>query len=174
MKRSEILTLLPEIFQRTAHEGNLLTMLLDVMEQMHAPDEAVLATLDRYFDPYRAPDAFVPFLATWVELGELLREVPEGVVPEVREPFPGGIGRLRSLIATAAYLSQWRGTRQALLRFLETATGATGFLIDEELRPYHLVITAPATTKQYALLLQKIIELEKPAYVTYELVFTAD
>ena len=179
MKRDEILTLLPEIFQRTAREGNPLTLVLDVMEQMHAPDEDVLAEMDRYFDPHRAPDAFVPLLATWVDLADLLRDIPPGVL-SAPEPLPTGIGRLRELIAAAAYLSQWRGTRQGLLRFLETATGVRGFTIEEQvkdpagrIRPYRLRIVAPAATKPYQPLLETIIELEKPAYVTYELAFAA-
>lgn len=177
MKRDEILTLLPEIFQRTARPDNPLTVMLDVMEQMHAPDEEILTGLDRFFDPLRAPDAFVPLLATWVDLGEILREAPEGVRP-APEPLPTGIGRLRELVAAASYLSQWRGTARGLLRFLETATGVRGYLIQEQvadeeghIRPYHLRIVAPAATLAYRPLLETIIELEKPAYVTYELTF---
>jgi phage tail-like protein len=178
MKRDDILDLLPEIFQRTAHENSPLTRLLDVMEGLHEPDEAILTELDRFFDPYRAPDAFVPMLATWVDLGELVREMPETPTGPPVEPLATGIGRLRALVASAAYLSQWRGTRLGLRRFLETATGAQGFELDEAVRdeagavrPYHVRVVAPAKTAPYRPLLEKIIELEKPAYVTFELTF---
>jgi hypothetical protein len=87
---------------------------------------------------------------------------------------------LRELVAAAAYLSKWRGTSKGLHHFLETATGASGFTIDEHVRdkdgrerPYHIKVLAPAETAPYESLLRRIIALEKPAYVTYELEFTA-
>lgn len=184
MKQSEILQLLPEIFQRTAAPENPLTVLLAVMEQLHAPAEGVLDGLDRFFDPRRTPDKFVAFLATWVDLASLLRDMPATGAPTTSaaplDALSTGTGRLRELVAAAAYLSQWRGTRQGLLRFLETATGLTGFEINEaviekgQAIPYHLLITAPAPARPYRSLLDRIIALEKPAYVTYELIFAPD
>lgn len=184
MKQSEILQLLPEIFQRTAAPENPLTVLLGVMEQLHAPAEGVLDGLDRFFDPRRTPDKFVAFLATWVDLALLLRDMPasDNLTANAApwDALSTGTGRLRELVAAAAYLSQWRGTRQGLLRFLETATGLTGFEINEavvekgQVVPYHLLITAPARAQPYRSLLDRIITLEKPAYVTYELAFAAE
>jgi hypothetical protein len=81
------------------------------------------------------------------------------------------------LAATAATLSRWRGTRKGLSLFLETATGMKGFEVDEEVReegkikPFHLRITAPGELIAHRMLIQRIIELEKPAYVTYQLEF---
>jgi hypothetical protein len=57
--------------------------------------------------------------------------------------------------------------------------GVSGFEIDEQVvdestgqvRPYHILIRAASETKQFLPLLEKIIEMEKPAYVTYELEF---
>ena len=178
MKQSEIAGLLPEIFRRTLQPGSLIDALLAVMEALHEPSEEVLATLDRYFDPYRTPERYVPFLAMWVDLSPLLRDVSEISEPEAQS-LPSGNGRLRELIALAADLSQWRGTRYGLQRFLETATGIGGFEINEQVadpatgqvRPYHMLIRASPETRQFQLLLEKIIEMEKPAYVTYELVF---
>jgi phage tail-like protein len=193
MKRDEIARLLPGIFQRTIHPGNPLSTLLAVMEALHEPSEDVLERLDTFFDPYRAPDDFIPFLAAWVDLERLLTESPEaraahaaraaartGVRPATAAPppLPTGLGRLRELVAAAAYLSQWRGTARGLLRFLETATGVQGFEIDEQVlgrdgrpRPFHLRIRAPQETAAYRPMLERIVELEKPAYVTYELEF---
>ena len=189
MKQSEILQLLPEIFQRTTTPENPLMVLLEVMEHMHAPAEGVLDGLDRFFDPRRAPDKFVAFLATWVDLASLLRDSPASdesamdTATSMTAPLDAlstGTGRLRELVAAAAYLSQWRGTRQGLLHFLETATGLTGFEIDEavveknQVIPYHLLIIAPGRARPYQSLLHRIITLEKPAYVTYELAFAAE
>jgi phage tail-like protein len=178
MKRAEIERLLPGIFQRTSHPGSPLYALLEAMEALQAPSEAALRDLDTYFEPRRAPDAFVPYLAGWVDLQRLLAEAPSA--PDTPPPptFPTGLGRLRELIAQAAFLSQWRGTSRGLLRFLETATGAQGFAVDEQVpgenglpRPFHLRVRAPRETAPYRVLIERIIEVEKPAYVTYELVF---
>ncbi len=64
------------------------------------------------------------------------------------------------------------------MRFLETATGSQGFEIDEQVpgpngqpRPFHLLIRAPAQAARCATLVERIVEMEKPAYVTYELEF---
>ena len=52
MRREEALLMLPDVYQRTAvAEDNPLTVLLGVMEELHARDEAILAGLERYFDP---------------------------------------------------------------------------------------------------------------------------
>jgi phage tail-like protein len=187
MKRNEIEQLLPEVFRRTIRPGNPLDALLAVMAALHAPSEEVLAELDLYLDPYRTPDTFVPYLARWVDLQRFLAELPE---PEGEDqtsgaplsvPFAGGLGRLRDLITAAATLSKWRGTAKGLLRFLETATGVQGFEIDEAVpgpdgkpKPFHLRVQAPAKAKPYRAVIQRIIEMEKPAYVTYELTFSED
>jgi phage tail-like protein len=176
MKRADIARLLPEIFQRTVRADNPLGILLELMEQLQAPAETTLAELAQSFNPYQAPDAFVAFLATWVDLTALLRTLPEHFLM-TEEPLATGIGHLRHLVASAAYLSQWRGTRQGLLRFLTIATGVPGFQIDEvvteqgHVLPYHIQVIAPAATEPYRSLLERIIDMEKPAYITYTLIF---
>jgi phage tail-like protein len=167
-KEALILQLLPGVFQRAARPGNPLTALLSAMVALQAPDEEVLDNVDRYFDPYRAPDAFVPFLAGWVDLEPLLLESPEEREVTQANPLPSGLGRLRALIAIAAELSRWRGTARGLLQFLQTATGLTGFTITEP-KPFYIVVQAPAGSEAYRVLLERIIELEKPAYVQHEL-----
>lgn len=177
MKQNEIKHLLPEIFQRTVRSGGPLHTLLVIMEDQHAPSETILEELEKYFDPYRTPDRFVPYLARWMDLDRLL---PKSVEDDEAGPlhFPSGLGRLRELIAAAAFLSKWRGTRRGLRAFLETATGLDDFQILENVTgdnggqvPYHLDIQAPVDAKPYRELIQQIVEMEKPVYVTYELRF---
>jgi phage tail-like protein len=179
MKQNEIARLLPEVFRRTIYPGSPLAALLAVMEELHAPSEDVLEHLDDYFDPYRAPDRFVSFIAQWVDLGSLLGNTddPEASLLTL---FPTGLGRLRELVAAAAFLSKWRGTARGLLTYLEMATGVEGFEIDESVIdetghtiPFHLRIRAPAETEPYRELIERVIEIEKPAYVTYELDFAS-
>jgi phage tail-like protein len=164
MKSAEILRLLPGVFQRTARASSPLAALLSVMEALHAPSEQVLENLDALFDPRRAPDRFVPFLARWVDLDL---------------PVTTGLGRLRELAAAGVELSRWRGTARGLLLFLSTATGRQDFELDEKVpgpnglpRPFHIRVRAPGELAPHRPMLERIIELEKPAYVTYELHFT--
>ena len=163
MRSPDIQRLLPGVFQRTVLDGSPLAALLEVMETLHAPSEAVLARLESHFDPRRAPDRFVPFLARWVGMDL---------------PVTTGLGRLRELVAAAVEISRWRGTARGLRLFLTTATGRTDFEVDESVlgadgrpRPFHVRVRAPEAVAAHRLLLERIIEREKPAYVTYELHF---
>ena len=166
MQVSEIERLLPGVIQRTLEPGTPLSALLGLMSALHAPAEALLEDVETNFDPRRAPDRFVPFLAKWVNL-DLTEEPP--------------VGRLRELVALAFELSQWRGTARGLLRFLETATGLKGFAVEEQvtdaagkLRPFHVRLHAPAAAWPFRALVEEIIEREKPAHVTYELTFDTE
>lgn len=119
MKRSEIAELLPAVFQRTLNARNPLTGLLEVMESLQEPSEAVLARLDAIFDPRRTADEFVPFLAYWTNLTKLFDDSVKvkGEFDFSRANIATGVGRLRELTASAAYLSQWRGTQRAYCCF---------------------------------------------------------
>ena len=178
MKATEIRHLLPGVFQRTLRPETPLSALLGVMEALHAPSEAALADFPRVLDPRRTPDAFVPMLAAWLDLDRLFERPGRGADPSLARLMPSGLGRLRELTAIASELSKWRGTRRGLLLFLETATGLKGFEVDEQVpgddglpRPFHLRLHVPAGGERYRLLIRRIVESEKPAYVTYELQF---
>ena len=180
MKRAEIERLLPEVFQRTLRPGSPTQTIVALMEALHRPDEDVLASLDSAFSPYQAPDRFVPFLARWVDLDRFFPPLSPGSAAEQspRQPLPTGLGRLRELVLAATFLSQWRGTARGLCAFLETATGLQGYQIDEDIeaadglpRPFHIRVRAPQEAHQQRILIERIIEQEKPAYVTHELQF---
>jgi phage tail-like protein len=170
VRRSAIVPLLPENYQRAIQPQSPLSAVLDVMERLHAPSLAVLADLDEYFDARRAPDRFVPYLARWVDLGPLLDQLAQ----EAGSEFPSGNGRLRELVAAAAQLSKWRGTRRGLMTYLEVATGLRGFEIQErpDGRPFHLRVVVPVGGDVQKLLIERIVEQEKPIYTTHEVVYT--
>jgi phage tail-like protein len=177
MKKEQIKRLLPSVYQSTVTLGKPLFAILDVMETMHAPSESALDHLEVNINPYRAPDSFVSYLASWVDLERLL-DAPRTEGPRPTPSLSTGLGRLRELIRTAATLPQWRGTRKGLSLFLETATGLNGFEVDEhvvgndgKIKPFHLRIMAPKELAGHRILIERIIELEKPAFVTYELAF---
>lgn len=172
MRRPEIEGLLPNIYRLALHPLQTSTLepdqalgaALDAMEELHQPCEDVLDQLDAYVDPRRAPDRFVPYLASWLDLDWL---VPDGRVTI-------GADRHRELVATAMALAKWRGTSHGLAEFLHVATGLSGFIVDgapgdRAGRPFHVVITAPAAAIAQAALVERIVETEKAAFVTYEI-----
>jgi phage tail-like protein len=178
MKRRDIEQLLPGIFRLTLNrmEHNPLDAYLDIMELLHEPAEALMERLETYFDPYQGPDQFLPYLAGWVDLDQFWIDDPETVDPDSPPPFPTGAGRLRELLLSAAYLSKWRGTNKGLIRSLQIITGMDGFSIDERVpgddgqpKPFHIRVTIAQAANPYRPLIERVIQIEKPAYVTYEL-----
>ncbi|MEH0929034.1 phage tail protein [Micromonospora sp. CPCC 205558] len=165
MRRSAIERLLPAAYQRACVPGSVLWALLDVMEGLHAPDEAILAEVDALFDPYRAPDGLVVRLTRWVAMDHVVAS------PRPDAPLPLPVGRLRDLVANAALLARWRGTPYGIRRALELATGTSGFAIDEPAeRPFHVVVRVPAAAADQLPVITRIVEAEKPASATVEIV----
>ncbi|MFD6665462.1 phage tail protein [Micromonospora chalcea] len=165
MRRAAIERLLPAAYQRAAGRGSVLGALLDVMEALHAPDEAVLADVDALFGPYRTPDGFVAYLTRWVAMDHVV------AAPRADAPLPLPVGRLRDLVAHGALLARWRGTPYGMRTALELATGVTGFVLDEPPeRPFHLVVRVPPAAADRLALVTRIVEAEKPAAVTVEVV----
>jgi phage tail-like protein len=169
------------VFQRPLAPGTPLEAVLAVMEALHEPSEQILEDIDSIFDPLRTRPEFVPLLARWVDLAWTFdRHVLDPRLAGETGPLSTGLGRLRELVAAAPHLAQWRGTRLGLIRFLETATGVQGFAIDDapvtadgSPRPFHLIVHAPPEAAPYQALIRRIVEVEKPAYVTYDLQFPA-
>jgi hypothetical protein len=149
--------------------------------------------LEAWLNPRRAPDPFVPYLAGWVDLdrmtgldvmapedrragGVSARDAVAMAAATVAAMPVSGLSRLRELVASAAELARWRGTQRGLLQFLQTATGVTGFEVDEEprwpdgrLRPFHFVLHGPEEAAALRPLIERIVESEKPAYVTCDI-----
>ncbi|MEV6692002.1 phage tail protein [Micromonospora sp. NPDC051196] len=168
MRRAGIERLLPAAYQRACVPGSVLWALLEVMEGLHAPDEAVLAEVDALFAPYQAPGAMVAYLARWVAMDHLV------AAPRRDTPLPLPLSRLRDLVAHGAQLAAWRGTPYGLRTALELATGVTGFVLDEPAdRPFHVVVRVPAAAAGQVALIGRIVEAEKPAAVTAEIVVDA-
>jgi phage tail-like protein len=168
---------LPGIFRRTISEGSPLLALLSVMEALHEPSERILAALDEVFDPRRTRADFLPFLAHWVDLHHILiSQRGEAPAFSARQWSRIDSGRLRELVANAAYLSQWRGTAKGLRTFLEITTGETNFEIEEQVKgidgepmPFHFRVKVPKSLTSQLDLIEQIVRAEKPAYVTYQI-----
>jgi phage tail-like protein len=167
MRSEAIVRLLPAAYQRAARPGSVLSALLSVMDVLHAPSEQRLAAVAELFSPYRTPPEFVPFLAGWVGLDHTIG----GPQRSADAPLPLPVGRLRNLVAAAAEIAQWRGTAAGLRTVLETATGVPGFVVEEPAdRPFHVVIRVPAAAHPQLTLISRLVEAEKPAAVTCEVV----
>jgi phage tail-like protein len=183
MKSDKIQELLPQVFQRTARPDSPLQALLEAMEELTEPAEKTLAELDKYIDPYRAPEDFVVYLARWLDLqrffsSSVKRRLETG---EQVDPIPPGSGRLRELLITAARMLALRGTHRGLIAMLEIATGVEGFSVEESPTdesgqpiPFHIAVHLPPEAGQYRGFVRRIVEAEKPAYVTCELVQEED
>ena len=177
MEAALIAKLLPAVIRAGDREGSVLHAAIAVMEGFLAPAEAALAGLDRWFDPRRAPDAFLLMTAAWAGLEPYLDE---------RDPDRRGgqarlaidLGNLRELVVRAAAFGRLRGTRDALLQMLEIATGIKGFAVDEDPLgadgkpvPFHFQLRVPAAARGFRGIIARIVEREKPAYSTAEIVY---
>ena len=184
MNRKQLASLLPDVVRRTDRDGSPTRALLEIAVDLLAPVEAELDHVHDNFSARGTRDRFVGMLAQWLDVERLLRDADGTLL--AREPalaaaatLPSGLGRLRELVAAAADLARWRGTRRGLLRALERATGLGGFVVEETPesdvgpRAFFFRVTAPAQARRYAALVRRILELEKPAYVQCELRFAA-
>ena len=174
MDRARIARYLPENYQlAAADERGALSAILAVMEGMHAPAERVLRSLDSFVDPYRASDPFVLMQASWLGLDRYF-EWSGGSVGVGDARFAAGNDRLRLLIAELPSLVRSRGTRLALTRFLEVATGVPGFVIEDAndfgtTRTFHLIVHVPKDAVPLIDLVRRIVAGERPAHATYEI-----
>ncbi len=180
MRRASIERLLPLAYQRAVHDGSVLGALLDVMETMHAPDEAILAGVGDLYHAYRAPDPMVAFLARWVAMEHVVRAPgtsgglsPTRSAAAASSTGTGGIapGRLRDVVAQGAALAQWRGTPYGLHQLLRTVTGVDGIVVEEPAdRQFHLRVRVPPAAAAQFDLIARLVRAEKPAATTCEVV----
>lgn len=179
MDASRIARFLPETYRMALAPGEPLAALLGAMEALHAPSEAVLRQIDDYIDPLRAPDDFALMLASWLDLDRYL-DWTGGQKGAGQARYAAGLSHLRVLSTMAAHLMRWRGTRHALERFLCAATGIAGFTVEENPadangapRPFHIRVQAPAAARHLSDLVQRIVDAERPVYVTYDIEFSS-
>ena len=168
MRADRVALLLPEVIRRGAGPGTPLSALLDVMESMHQPAEAALLGLPAMLDPQATRDDFVPFLAGWVGLDDV---IPDGA------EFEAGSGRLRQLVATSAARARRRGTLDGLRETLAIATGRIDITVDDMVvgpgggvLPFHVDVVVPAGAVALLDLVKRLVEHEKPAFVTASVV----
>ena len=162
MRGPEVARLLPEILARTHGAGTPLAAVFETMVSLLDPADRRLKQLDAWFDPYRAPDAMVPYLAAWVDLGWLPVRAETGGEGLTTE-------RLRALVATAPQLAATRGTAAGLQRFLAIALDQPAVrVVEASGRPFHVVVELPKSAEAERRLADLIVRFEKPAHLTHE------
>lgn len=165
--RSSYWRFLPPFYEEAdfAHEdpaqNGVMDGLLHIFESILAPLDLLIDQIDWYFDPHTAPEALLPWLATWVDL--VLNE-------------NWSLDQRRALIRRAAELYRWRGTRKGLRDAIAIYTGVAPAIVEpagDRALPAHtfrVVIDLPDARTLDERLLRQIIEAEKPAHTGYELV----
>jgi phage tail-like protein len=171
MQADKIALLLPEVIRRAVVPGSPLAALLAVMESQHDRSETILNDLPSVFDPLQTEDRFLPMLARWVDL-ERLDDVADAIE----------LARMRLLVAMSARIGRRRGTLRGLLEVLTVATGLRGYAVDDRVpavlpngeagppQAFHIRLTAPAESAPLIELVRAIVEQEKPAHLTAEVV----
>lgn len=155
------------------HDDPFLARFLSIFENVLEPIERTIDQAPYYYDPYTAPDEFIPWLATWV-----------GV--ELDENWSQG--RRRALVANAARLYRWRGTRHGLHEHLRLYAGRPPLIVENfdgmrlgqdaalglnaflgSRKPQTIFITVVVDLREDVDegVLCRIIEAHKPAHIAY-------
>ncbi|MGB0561798.1 MAG: phage tail protein, partial [Spirulinaceae cyanobacterium] len=184
--RSLYLDFLPDIYREVDFVGRF----LKIFEQTFEPDIQVLSNLWAYLSPQTAPEAMLPFLAHWV--GWPL--TPQLSLQRQRQLIAGAVELYR-------WRGTRRGLKYAIHLFTDLPLGPTapdapqpieiqefggrGFVLGETRlgrdatmgggRPYHFIVQlSPLPDQSLNLpLIKQVIEQEKPAFCTYELMVMA-
>lgn len=134
---------------------------LDRLEEIKGLERKI-ASLLYYFDPHRAPERFLPWLANWTGFA-LRADLP----PEKKRDF----------IASAISLYRMRGTKANMERLLEIFTSRKPTIRDDLAgKPFHfrvgIILNNPDKdyVAQQQAVAHALIEREKPAHTSYKLV----
>ena len=146
------------------HEDEFLGRFLLIFESILDPLERMIDQLDLYFDPRLAPEALMPWLASWVDL-------------TLNEKW--SVEQRRALIRAAPDLYRWRGTRRGLREYLRIYCGVEPAITDREeerrgerasrlgAHVFRVVLDVPDPDLIDRELVHAIIDAEKPAHASY-------
>jgi len=164
MRGPEVARILPEIVGRTHAAGTPLAAVFETMVSLLDPADRRVKQLDAWFDPYRAPDTMLPYLAAWVDLAWLPIRAETG-----GEGLTGE--RLRALIAHSPVLAANRGTGAGLQRFLAIALDQPDVKVVDAPsgRPFHIEVEIPKAAEAERRLADLIVRFEKPVHLTHEI-----
>jgi phage tail-like protein len=179
---------LPSIFQRNDIGGrNFLRDLLWIVQHLFTSIDEQLDVIHNFFDPYEAPERFLPWLASWSAM-------------VLEEDWP--LAKKRRLIKKAIEMYRIRGTVKGLKLFISLFTGhepeineniwpfrgwrvgvTSDIGIDSVVLPpvnlaHTFVVEMPVTYKDISpeavIRIHEIIQMEKPANTQYYLRFAVE
>ncbi|MBK5925707.1 hypothetical protein CCR90_18470 [Rhodovulum sulfidophilum] len=170
MARHEIAALLPEILREADRPASPFRALLEAMAGLADLVDREIDGLDAQIDPRRCRDRMLGMLLGWLDLGP----VAGAVARHVRDPALRD-ARLRRLALAAPALLPRRGTQAGLRDMLAAASGLEALRLRESLpgpgfRPFHVVIEYPRRPRPVRALIRDVAELEKPVFVSFEIV----
>jgi phage tail-like protein len=176
--RVSLISYLPPIYQEDKDNERFLERFLAMFGTFYQEMENKIEGISSYFDPNAVSGEYLKWLGGWLAISE-------------EEAW--GETKLRLLIKQAPELYKLRGTRQGLIRMLNIYTGKDPFLIEyfqfkqmhetSELRalfarlygdnPYCFCVMLPpecVRTDKQRLIIEKIIEDQKPAFTDGKLI----
>jgi phage tail-like protein len=156
LESQRLLNYLPGIYH-----NDFMARFLGMFEAIITPIEWNVDNFDLYLNPGTAPEAFMPWLENWFALD--------------LDPS-WDLEKRRALLKEAHEIYARRGTRWALSRVLEIYTGTQPEIIDtaEGLAPFTFTVRLPLAEGEVdRVLIERIIDSNKPAHTDYTLEFTA-
>ena len=188
VSRESYVKWLPSIYQRADLNGrNFYRDFLWIVQHLFGSVEEILDVIHQHFDPYEAPEKFLPWLASW---SAMVRE----------EDWP--IEKKRRLIRKAIELYRIRGTVKGLKLFISLFTGHEPDIKENQwpfrgwrigasseigtdsvvLPPVNLahtfIVEMPVSykdvTPEAVIRIHEIIQMEKPANTQYYLRFASE
>src|SRR5256714_14549860 len=188
VSRESFVKWLPSIYQRADINGrNFYRDFLWIVQHIFGSVEETLDVIHQYFDPYEAPEHFLPWLASWSAM--VLEE-------------DGPIEKKRRLIRKAIELYRIRGTVKGIKLFIALFTGhepdikeniwpfrgwrigtTSEIGVDSVVLPpvnlaHTFVVEMPVSYKDVSpesvIRIHEIIQMEKPANTQYYLRFASE
>jgi phage tail-like protein len=188
VSRESYVKWLPSIYQRADINGrNFYRDFLWIVQHLFGSVEETLDVIHQYFDPYEAPEHFLPWLASWPAM-------------VLEEDWP--LSKKRRLIRKAIELYRIRGTVKGLKLFIALFTGHEPDIKENQwpfrgwrigatseigtdsvvLPPVNLahtfIVEMPVSYKDVSpesvIRIHEIIQMEKPANTQYYLRFAAE
>ncbi len=185
VSQMNLIRFLPAIYQREAADGsNLLRDVLWVIQHLVDDLNGKIDNIHTYFDPYEAPEDFLPWLASWVAF-------------TLDDKWP--IEKKRYLIKKAVEFYRIRGTVKGLKLFLKLFTevepeiienqwpfegfrigvtstiGVDSVILPPMNRAHCFIVDFPLdpedVTDELIIQIHDIIRAQKPAHTTYFLRF---